>query len=460
MFDQSTLNQLRSIVGPTNVLTDPSSLDIFSSDALSPDRAYGIEQELLTLPSAIVFPETTQHTSQILKTCFFNEISVIPAGSGTGVMGGITPPADSIILSMANMNNFIALDAIGHSTTVEAGILLGTLNDQLNKESFMIGHDPYSLNLASVGGAISTNGVGYTASRYGTMGDQVLALEIVLPDGTILPLRHTHTPSVGPDISKFFIGSEGTLGVITKATIKVFPKPQSTHFITLQFSDFQTGYDFFIKAYNSEFRPSLFELNEVDEQSNMHLMYEGDATFTTAASNWVRNHMGPSTNIKSSNITREYWVTRHNSAVQYAQTALHKKRKIKWSRNTNRLFEYLHISLPPSQVVHYKHVSTDIIQSHGLNVEEYCIWGKPDFFSMMLVPKNTSSASAKSDLTEAARALILLSCEMGGSIEYCHGIGIKLRDLLPNELGNSYDFLKTIKNNLDPKRIMNPNKYV
>ena len=190
MLDESILSQLRTIVGQEHLVTDKTNLDIFSSDALSPNRAYNLLNELHILPSAVIFPTSNKQVSEIIKLANLNVIPVIPVGGGTGVMGGITPLADSLMISLKKMNKLITLDLPSRSVTVEAGMILGELNSLLRTKQHILGHDPYSLPIASVGGAISTNGVGYTASKYGTMGEQVIGLETVLPSGEILPISH------------------------------------------------------------------------------------------------------------------------------------------------------------------------------------------------------------------------------------------------------------------------------
>ena len=165
MLDESILSQLRTIVGQEHLVTDKTNLDIFSSDALSPNRPHNLLNELHILPSAVIFPTSNKQVSEIIKLANLNVIPVTPVGGGTGVMGGITPLADSLMISLKKMNKLITLDLPSRSVTVEAGMILGELNSLLRTKQHILGHDPYSLPIASVGGAISTNGVGYTASK-------------------------------------------------------------------------------------------------------------------------------------------------------------------------------------------------------------------------------------------------------------------------------------------------------
>ena len=460
MLDESILSQLRTIVGQEHLVTDKTNLDIFSSDALSPNRAHNLLNELHILPSAVIFPTSNKQVSEIIKLANLNVIPVTPVGGGTGVMGGIAPLADSLMISLKKMNKLITLDLPSRSVTVEAGMILGELNSLLRTKHHILGHDPYSLPIASVGGAISTNGVGYTASKYGTMGEQVIGLETVLPSGEILPISHIPNSSVGPDVSNLFIGTEGTLGIITAACIKIYPEPKTTRFLTIGFHDFKTGYDLLSEIYNANLRPSLLELSESQNGITMHLVFDGEPDVIDASVKWATTKLDNKQQfLLNPEITSSYWNNRHTSAKLYAHNALNKPRNVKWKRNTNNFFEYLHFSLPPSQILKFKKASERIINQHKLIVTEFSIWGKPDFFSMMIIPAELHSTSTQ-QLHEASEKLILLSCDMGGSIEYCHGVGIKLKHIVQTELGASYDLIKTLKTTLDPNYIMNPNKYI
>ena len=130
----------------------------------------------------------------------------------------------------------------------------------------MPGHDPYSVSIVTVGGAISTNGVGYRASAFGPMGDQVVALEVVLPDGRILTTRAVPKYSAGPNLNHLFIGSEGALGIITQATIRVFRLPESQAFATAAFDSFDRGVDA---------AAELQDLTEEYDGVRLYLLFEG-----------------------------------------------------------------------------------------------------------------------------------------------------------------------------------------
>lgn len=233
---------LQDIVGPEHVLADPDSIDRYSADALTPYRAYYADAAFDRLADIIVRPADTNEVSSVVALAQKRSIPVIPYGGGTGVMGGILPVEGGIILDVSRLNRLLNVDSPSLTADVEAGMVLQDLYDGLKPYGLMPGHDPYSVPIATVAGTISTNGVGYRAAAFGPMGDQVVALEVVLPDGRVIETRPVPKQSSGPDLNHLFIGSEGVFGVITRATIKVFRQPEANAYATMEFADFADGF--------------------------------------------------------------------------------------------------------------------------------------------------------------------------------------------------------------------------
>ena len=146
----------------------------------------------------------------------------------------------------------------------------------------MPGHDPYSVPIATVAGTISTNGVGYRAGAYGPMGDQVVAMEVVLPDGRIITTRSVPNYSSGPNLNHLFIGSEGAFGVITRATIKVFRLPESQVFAAVDFESFDQGFRASAELHALGIRPTLLDLTEEEDRIRLYLLFEGFREGVTA----------------------------------------------------------------------------------------------------------------------------------------------------------------------------------
>ena len=164
MLNRSTLHSFENIVGDANVLADPYDLDRYSADALTPFRAFGVEEALQRLADLVLRPATTEQVAEIVSLAAQQRIPLIPYGGGTGVMGGTLPVQGGIIIDMQRLNRILEVNPQDQTVSVEAGTVLQDLEDALEEHGLMAGHDPYSVGIATVGGAISTNGVGYRAS--------------------------------------------------------------------------------------------------------------------------------------------------------------------------------------------------------------------------------------------------------------------------------------------------------
>src|ERR1041384_7433756 len=183
------LERLARIVGKDHLITDPARLDEISWDALSEGRIHPAHKPPAALPLCIAVPDSTAQVRDIVGVANENKTPLIPYGGGSGLMGGALTIRPAIVLDLRRMNRVVAIDAEAMSARVQAGAVLESVNAALNERGFILGHDPWTLPVATVGGAISTNSVGYRAGKYGSMGEQVLGLEGVLASGEKLRTR-------------------------------------------------------------------------------------------------------------------------------------------------------------------------------------------------------------------------------------------------------------------------------
>ena len=462
---------LAAIVGPEHVLTDPAALDRYSADALTPYRAYYADAVFERLADIVVRPGAADEVAQVAALAQRRAIPIIPYGGGTGVMGGVLPARGGILLDLSRLNRILNISPDAMTAQVQAGIILQDLYDGLAPHGLMPGHDPYSVPIASVGGAISTNGVGYRAAAFGPMGDQVVALEVVLPDGRIITTRAVPKPSAGPDLNHLFIGAEGVFGIITAATLRVYRIPETCANATLAFADFTAGFAAVSELLALGIRPALLDLTEDDAGILLHLRFEGfkegvDAGLARAlavgiaAGGW---DAGPEP-------TQDYWQHRHDSALNYQANALGQPRAVRWERQWGRIFDYLHLCLPADRVLDYRRQADALLAARGIRVLEYSLWSRPEFFSMLVAPAHggghgrerrggdSSDPAVRANLAAAVDEVLTLAQDLGGIMEYCHGVGVKLNHLLGREQGAAAAVIRDLKRQLDPAGIMNPDK--
>ena len=460
MIDNALEEALSKALGVENVSTRPVTLDRYSTDALTPSRAFDAALRMDAIADLVVTPQSVEQVAEEVRLAASYQTPIIPYGGGTGVMGGTVPVNGGIVVDMKGLNRIIDIDPAGMSVVVEAGVVLEDLANSLAEKELMIGHDPWSLPIATVGGAVSTNGVGYLAAKYGPMGSQVLGLEVVLPDGSVVSTRALPKYSAGPNLNHIFIGSEGVFGLITRATLRVFRIPERQAFATVGFDSFDDGFGAVTELFAVGESPALVDLTEEGTGTVcLYLMFQGseeDASVGLSRSLKVCSKLG-GTDL-GEHKTREYWSTRYDIARQYAEQMLGQPRSVLWQRGRWRFADYLHVALPVSRVSEYKRRCEELLSARGVEVMEYAVWGRPELFSILLGTSYGSGGKVGEGLGDAVDEVLRLAQDMGGSMEYCHGVGVKLAHLLPRDMGAGFDVAKAIKRALDPHTIMNPGK--
>ena len=239
--DPILLTQLEAVVGKRNVATSVADLICYSHDIMPPAFKWVRRDDLPYLPHMVVFPGSTSDVQEIVKIANYNRIPVIPAGGTSGTIGGILAVKGGIVIDMKRMNRLVDLDPYSLTVTVQTGMLGQDYEDQLNMRGFIGGHYPQSIRCSTVGGWIAPRGVGTFSSKYGKIEDIVQSLEVVLADGSVARTKNYPRSSCGPDMDQLFIGSEGTLGIITEATLRIWPVPEKRTWIGYGMPTFEAG---------------------------------------------------------------------------------------------------------------------------------------------------------------------------------------------------------------------------
>ena len=467
MTPNALSKDLVDLMGRGAVSSDPSDLARYGGDALGAFRAFRATGRLDERAAAVVWPESAERVARVLKFATNNSVPVVPYGGGTGVMGGSHAVDSAIILNMSRMNRVVGVDAGSRMATFQPGVILEDAHRALTSEGLRLGHDPWSRPIATIGGAISTNGVGYTASAHGAMGDQVLGMSVALADGEIADTVSAPQSLFGHSLNNLFIGSEGALGVIAEATLQVFPRPENRRMICWDFDEFDAGFGAIDEMYAQGLRPTVMDYGDAllslesgrRDTATLYLAFEGskrsvDAAISDTAGICVAHggRRGDQGEVE------RYWKTRHSSALRYKKDILESGDPAAARANRSaRRMDYLHVSLPSGKVVEYRRRCENLLAEAKLSVGEWSVWGRPEFFSLLIVGDEESAASPES-ITGAVDEILRLALEMGGSMEYCHGVGLKLAHLVDAELGTAKPLARKIKRALDPANILNPGK--
>ena len=449
--------KLSAIIAPEKIRTELSRRDELSWDALSQGRLHPRKIPDRTLPFCVAEPASTFEVQQIVRFANVEKVPIVPYGGGSGLMGGALSTRPNILLDLRGMNRVVEIDSEALSARMQAGMVLEDLDKKLNEVAFILGHDPWTVPVATVGGAISTNSVGYRAGIYGSMGAQVLGLEAVLPNGEILRTRGISKSSAGLNLNGLLIGGEGCFGVITEATIRIFPQPERRVLYGIRFVSFEPGFKAVEKLFQRRIQPALLDFGD-DEDHNgapLYLGFEGtreiveaEAKLAVAICTQEGGELLPAREVEN------FWRDRHVIARRFM-----KNRRQRRERGQDGIFrDWIHVALPASKVLRFRTAAQDIIKKHGVELQESGLWVQPELFSMRLAAEEGQIANPQLALEETIEELLRLVQQLGGSMEYTHGVGVKLAPLMATEHGYGLEVMRQIKKTLDPNDIMNPGK--
>ncbi len=437
----ASLSDLAKRLGADQLATGGAIPPRYRLDAFRAHRGSHLPEDGVP-PAAVAWPRSTEDVVSIVRFAADAGLAIVPWGGGTGLMGGARPSSDSVVVDMRRMRRVRSIDVAARTATAEAGVVLEALDRRLRKRRLMLGHDPWSRPRATVGGAIGTNGIGYGAYLRGTMGDQVLGLEAVLSDGTVVQTRRAARSTTGLDLKRLFIGTEGTLGVVTAATLRVFPIPEREEIHAFSLRDFSTGFGCLARVYDSGLTPSVMDFEETfpapalpwrseEGPPVLYLGFAGSPEVVGASWRVAHRHLRQAASRPlPDREAREYWRTRHDIIYAHDEVSPGVTRADLFLKDV--IFDYVHAALPRSKVLPYRRAALAILRRHGTKPIGFGVWTQPELVSL-----------------EVVRPV---------GEEYVHGVGAKLAHLVPEELGVGLAVARKVKRALDPAGTLNPGK--
>lgn len=465
--DTDVTHKLRTLLPADRLIRDPIALQRYSQDAFRPSRAHGERVQQRATPIAIVRPRTTAEVMAVVRFAATHRVPLVPYGGGTGLMGGALSIQPGLVVDLGAMDRILRISSEDLQATVQPGVLLKDLHDALAAQGLLLGHDPWSLPIATIGGALSTNGLGYRGGRYGAMGDQVLGLEVVLGDGRTIRTKAVPKTSVGPDLTRLFIGAEGTLGIITEVTLEVYQQPEATWRRAYVFDSFEAGYRALQTIWSTGLRPALLDYGDrfavpgldwgQDEPPLLYIGFEGFAEEVEAAAQRTAAICASARDLGKAE-AEHFWQNRHQAALRFQERrAKSEGEQVSWLSPGSR-FEFIHVALPPSRVLEYRTRAFELLGQRGAYITESGVWTRPELFSLGVVKPHCTEEEAH-PFAAAIDEALMLAQDLGGAMEYVHGVGTALAHLMEREHGqDGLALLQQIKNTCDPQHILNPGK--
>jgi glycolate dehydrogenase FAD-linked subunit len=454
MITESLKAELKSIVGGKNASFSKEDLLCYSYDATNSPQ----------LPDAVVFPETAEEISLILKMANFIGFPVIPRGAGTGFSGGSVPVEGGVVISTERMKKIVEIDADNLIAVVEPGIVTWDFQQEVEKLGLFYPPDPSSLKFSTIGGNIAECAGGPRAVKYGVTRDYVLGLEAVLPTGEIINTGvRTAKGVVGYDLTRLLTGSEGTLGIITKATLRLLPLPESIRTVLVTFADIKDAAKTVSDIIKAKIIPSTLEIMDsvsircVEEYSKAGLPLE-------AAVLLIEVDGSPESTAKDAGRIEK--ICLENKAIEVRAASDKKEIKDLWNARRaisaslfrikpNKINE--DIVVPRASIPELISGVQEIGKRRGLLIASFGHAGDGNIHvNVMYDKKDAREAEAAG---AAVRDVFDLTLRLKGTISGEHGIGITKAGYVDMELSPAaIEAMKRIKNALDPKGILNPGK--
>jgi FAD/FMN-containing dehydrogenase len=424
-------------------------------DALTPSRGRPELAQLQRSPLAVAEPSSVADVVALVRWAGEARVPLVARGGGSGLMGAATVLQPVVVVDLHRLDR-VAVEPDACVVHAGAGATLARVDAALAEHGLMLGHDPWTIEVATVGGALGTNGLGYLGGRAGSMGAQLRALEVVLADGTVVHTAAVPARSTGLDLARLFVGTEGTLGIVTEATLVALPRPEERIVASYELPSFDVGVSLAAAFRRSGIRPSCLELAAdglPPRAASLLLVFDGlrgEASLHAARADELLRRAGASPRERA--LAEREWDARHAIAERWAAS---RRSRPSGTWRLGGEFDYAHVAVPLRCVPAVRDATHALVRRHGLSLVEEGLWHWPELYSVVV----SGSVGSASGVRATIDGVCTAAQDAGGSMEYCHGVGWKLAHLMTREHGTgALAVLRRVKTVLDPAGILNPGK--
>ena len=455
------LHQFKKIVGDNFVFVDEETLNNYAHDET---------ENLHFLPDTVLKPKTTEEISAILKICNEYKIPVTPRGAGTGLSGGALPNLGGVLLSTERLNSILNIDERNLQVIVEPGVITEVLQNAVKEKGLFYPPDPSSRGSCFIGGNIAENSGGPKAVKYGVVKDYVLNLEVVLPTGEIIWTgANVLKNSTGYNLTQLMVGSEGTLGIVTKIVLKLLPHPKYDLLMLVPFNNLEKAGEAVSAIFRAGFTPSALELVEIDALKITSKMLGGNTVVPVTYE--MEAHLiievdGNNLEVLMSEMEAigELLTKFDCGEIFFADDAQQKAALWILRRRAAEAVKLDGFTIEEDTVVPRAELPA-LIKGVKLLGEQYnfkavCYGHAGDGNLHIRIKKEGCIYSLNNpEIIPALKALFELVKKLGGTISGEHGIGLIQKEYMPvlfNE--TTFNLMRGIKNTFDPNGILNKGK--
>jgi len=454
-MDAHIIKALQDIVGADQVTTEQADRICYSYDAT--------QQQFL--PDVIVFPADSEQISQIMKLANREKIAVFPRGAGSGFTGGSLPTKGGIVVVTTRLDRILRIDEDNLVAEVEPGVVTEKFQQAVEKVGLFYPPDPASLKFSTLGGNVAECAGGPRCVKYGVTKDYILGLEVVTPQGDIIRTGgQTMKGVVGYDLTKLMVGSEGTLGIITKIVIKLLPLPEAKKTMLVLFDSIDGAAQAVSAIIRGKIIPTTLEFMDamtiecvrkatgmsLPEAARAVLIIEvdGEKQMLERQAQRILDIVQPlgvvETRVANNNAeSEEIWKVR-----RLVSPSLRKVNPDKFNED---------ICVPRSRVPEMIRLVEQIADKHQIPIVNFGHAGDGNIHVNVMIDKTVEGQQEKAD--QAIEEIFAAALRLGGTMSGEHGVGITKAPFIPMELDPAaVAYMKTIKRALDPNNILNPGK--
>jgi D-lactate dehydrogenase (cytochrome) len=413
-------------------------------------------------PDIVVFPETTQEVAEIVKLCAGASMPIVPFGAGTSLEGNAASVAGGVCFDFARMNKVLAVHESDMDVVVQPGITRKQLNAELRGTGLFFPIDPGAD--ASIGGMTSTRASGTMAVRYGTMKDNVMALEAVLADGRVIRTgQRARKSAAGYDLTRLFVGAEGTLGILTEITLKLHPQPQAISAAVCSFDTLHNAVDTAIAVIQASIPVARIEL--VDDVMMRGINAYSKLGYREAPTLFFEFHGSETGVAEQAEVAQAIAAEHGGRGFEWAKAAEDRSRL--WHARDNTLYAGLglrpgaravitDVCVPISRLAECLTETRKDADEHHFTAPIVGHVGDGNFHTLILI--NPANADEIAGAKALQARMVARAIAMDGTCTGEHGIGLGKIGYLVDELGEAVDVMRSIKTALDPHGLMNPGK--